>query len=102
MEENLKKTFGTINELADNFAEGERKSVKLGMELQKLKSDYYFKRIAKCVIGDLTDTYGVFEKLKPLYDEFGYAKVNRFIIEIADEKDLAEEQEAKEEVKEDE
>ena len=99
MEENLKETIETINEFADSFAKEERKNVKLGMELQKLKDVYNFKRIVKCVKGDLTDTYGVFEKLKPLYDEFGYAKVNRFIIEIDDEIRAEEQKDAKEDEK---
>lgn len=98
MEENLKKTFKSINDFADNFVEikellakEQKKNIKLGMQLQKLKDDYYFKEIAKFLKGNDTDKYNnYFSKLKPLYDEFGYTLVNDLIIEMADEEEKKE------------
>lgn len=103
MEENLKKTFKSINDFADNFAEikellekEQRKNIKLGMKLGKIKNSYSFDKLVSFLKGETTDTYNdYFSTLKPLYDEFGYTLVNKLIIEIGDE-------ETKKEVKENE
>lgn len=62
------------------------KDIELGMEFAKLKDRYNYKKIVDCVKGDLSDTYGVFEILKPLYDKYGYGKINKLILEFEKEK----------------
>lgn len=77
-------------------AERIKKYVKLGMAIQRLKDDFYFKRIVKFLKGDLSEDYCVFKNLKPLYDEFGYKKINQLILEIADEEEKSKEGEKNE------
>lgn len=103
MEENLKKTFKAINEYADYCVElkellekEQRKNIRLGMEIQKLKDSYSWKELVKFLKGkSKNDYHNLFGKLKPLYDEFGYITVNKLIIEIADEEEKVKEQKQK-------
>lgn len=60
------------------------KDIKLGIEIQKLKESYSFKELVKFLKGEETNCYN-FDRLKPLYDVFGYAEVNTTILEVADE-----------------
>ena len=62
--------------------------IKLGRKIENLKGSWRFDKMVKFLKGenDINDTYNdYFTKLKPLYDEFGYDKVNNLIFEIADE-----------------
>ena len=96
MEDNLKKTFKSINDFADNFVEikealkkEQEKNIKFGMELQKLKSDnYYFPKLVAFLKGENVESYNnYFSMVKPLYDKYGYQIVNEWIIKIADEEE---------------
>lgn len=55
--------------------------IKLGMDLQKLKEKWAYKEILSFIKGE-TDSCLSFYELKPLYDEYGYYKVNQAIIEL--------------------
>ena len=63
------------------------KDIKLGMEVKKVQSTYEFRmdKIKKVLNNDYSDSYGVLEILKPLWDEFGYKKVNTLLKEIIEE-----------------
>ena len=58
------------------------KDVKLGMEMEKLKNNYYFDSLVEFLKGEKNDCYA-FVNLKPLYDEYGYKEVNDLILEVA-------------------
>ncbi len=61
----------------------EMKDVRLGMEISTLKDSYYYSDVIAFLKGTATgneDMY--FGKLKPLYDEYGYEKVNRILLDL--------------------
>ena len=53
----------------------------LGMELNKLSQGYQFKDVVKFLKGDAESCLS-FDCLKPLYDRYGYDKVNSCILEL--------------------
>lgn len=59
--------------------------IKLGMELEKLKHDYRYEQIANFLKGK-SESCMYLDRVKPLYDEYGYELVNRTILDIEREK----------------
>ena len=69
-------------ELANQMANFEAKCIRLGMTLEALKREYYYKSLVEFIAGKNKDGGMYLEHLKPLYDEFGYEKVNRILTAI--------------------
>jgi len=75
-----KKNWAT--ELAEVLRKQETENIKLGMEIAELKNQYYYDGLIEFLKGNITASNGMyFEKLKPLYDKYGYEKVNRVLLE---------------------
>ena len=61
----------------------EKNLISLGMEIAKIKQEYWFKDLVKFLKGeDDEETHGnmYFCNLKPLYDKFGYKLVNDILL----------------------
>lgn len=58
------------------------KDIKLGMELSKLQHDYRYDQIVEFLNGE-SNSCMYYDRLKPLYDEFGYEIVNQTIKELS-------------------
>lgn len=72
-----------INQLSNTLNKLEMNGVNLGIEIAKLRNEYYYKRLIKYLQGDVE--YGgsmYLANLKPLYDKYGYDKVNRILLEL--------------------
>ena len=63
-------------------AERERTLIKFGMELAKIKQEYWFKDLMKFLKGEDEEHHGdmYFCNLKPLYDRYGYDRVNNILM----------------------
>ena len=57
------------------------KDIKLGMEIEKLKHDYRYEQIVEFLKGK-SDNCMYLDRVKHLYDEFGYELVNNTILEL--------------------
>ena len=80
MEEKKKSWFEDIKTA---LQDAEMENIRLGIEIGKLKDSYYYTDIIKFLNGTASkgeDIY--FSRLKPIYDEFGYEKVNRILLEL--------------------
>lgn len=80
MEEKKESWLGAI---AKVLSETEAMNIRLGMRIEKLVNSYYCAKIIKFLKGDDSDNGSMyFHELKPLYDEFGYEKVNRILLAL--------------------
>lgn len=78
--ENKEEFFNAIKEAV---SEEEKTNIALGIELGDIKREYFYEELMKFLKGDTTGTGSIyFVKLKPLYDKFGYEKVNRHLLAI--------------------
>ena len=69
--------------------ETERKNIRLGMALAVVINSYYWGDLLAYLKGDDEHNGSMyFCNLKPLYDEYGYEKVNKALLEIDKEKRL--------------
>lgn len=69
--------------IAKVLSKAEMDNVKLGIEIGKLKQSYYYADIIALLKGTSKvgeDIY--FGRMKPLYDKYGYEKVNRILLAI--------------------
>ena len=90
----MQKTWEAVVEAV---ADAETQNVKLGIGIGELKTKYFYKDLILFLKGDNSKNGNIyFDRLKPLYDKFGYEKVNRILLA------LEEKEEEKEEVKEEE
>ena len=65
----------------------ERKNIRLGMAIAAVINSYYAKDLIAYLKGDDEHNGSMyFCNLKPLYDEYGYEKVNKALLEIDKEK----------------
>jgi hypothetical protein len=65
----------------------EQENISLGMEIEKLRNGYFYGKIIKFLKGDDSENGSMyFHELKPLYDKYGYEKVNRVLLAFEDEK----------------
>lgn len=79
-DEIIKKSFES---LFASISNAEKKSVCLGIEIEKLRQEFFYKYLIRFLQGkDTPDGAIYFEKLKPLYDRFGYEKINRILLEL--------------------
>lgn len=69
------------DELAKTLKEIETVNIRLGMEIQSLKDRFYYKHLLGFLSGKTKDGGMYLEYLKPLYDKYGYEKVNRVLLE---------------------
>ena len=79
--EEKKQSF--VEELKTIVLEAEMQNVQLGIEIGALKNTYYYPDIIALLKGTTQgaeDMY--FGKLKPLYDKYGYEKVNRILLAL--------------------
>lgn len=84
MEEN--KTFKDA--LQEVFEKVEAENIRLGMEIGRLQNEYYYNDLVAFLQGNSESKGGMyFEKIKPLYDRYGYEKVNRIILTLEKAKD---------------
>ena len=65
------------------FAQAEKDNIYLGIEIAALRNAYYYKALLAFLKGDDEQQGSMyFCNLKPLYDKYGYEKVNKVILEI--------------------
>lgn len=70
-------------QLADTLTKLEMNGVRLGIEIAKIKNEYYYENLIKYLQGDDKDSGSLYlSKLKPLYDKYGYEKVNRLLLTL--------------------
>lgn len=69
------------NKLQDDELSGD---LRLGLKIGQLKNNYSFKDIYN-FIAEKTKECLYFSDIKPLYDEFGYSKVNDVILAVGNE-----------------
>lgn len=76
--ENSKKLKDLLTEA---FNSTEADNICLGMEIAELKRAYYYGSLLEFLKGG--ESGGMyFENMKPLYDKYGYEKVNRIILSL--------------------
>jgi hypothetical protein len=73
-------------QLAEILTKTETENICLGMEIAELKKSYYYDELIKFLKGGTGNGNLYFEKLKPLYDKYGYEKVNRILLSLEEEK----------------
>lgn len=75
-------------QLADILTKTETENIHLGMDIAELKKEYFYNKLIAFLKGDNTDCGCLyFEKLKPLYDRYGYEKVNRILLSLEESKE---------------
>jgi hypothetical protein len=57
------------------------KNIALGLDIAQLKDSYAYKDIVDFITGKTT-TCMYFDRLKPLYDKYGYELINNTILEL--------------------
>ena len=78
MEEKKENWLGAITKVV---SEAEATNIRLGMRIERLVDSYFYGKLIKFLKGDDSDSGSMyFAELKPLYDEFGYEKVNRVLL----------------------
>ena len=65
--------------LSKVLSEAEKENIALGMDIQKLKQNYYYKEIIAFLKGEKVNCFD-FCAVKPLYDKYGYEKVNKHLL----------------------
>lgn len=82
----------TWQSVAQSLTEAEHQNIKLGIAIGELKNKYFYKAIILFLKGDNSENGNIyFEKLKPLYDKFGYEKVNRILLALEEKEEVKEE-----------
>ena len=77
--ETKKETW--VDAIAKVLSEAEATNIRLGMKLERFVNSYFYGKIIKFLKGDDSENGSMyFAELKPLYDEFGYEKVNRILL----------------------
>ena len=81
MEEKKEKTWAeAIGEL---LSKTETENINLGMEIEKIRNSFFYKKVIKFLKGDDSDNGSMyFCELKPIYDKYGYEKVNRILLAL--------------------
>ena len=75
-------------EITKVFNKVELENIRLGMEIASITQEYYYPKLIAFLKGDTTDCGSMyFEKLKPLYDKYGYERVNRILIALEEAKE---------------
>ena len=70
-------------EIANALISEETKNVRLGIKIAKIKQEYYYADLIKFLKGDDSDHGSMyFANLKPLFDEHGYEKIKRILLEL--------------------
>lgn len=70
-------------QLADTLTKLEMNGIHLGIEIAKIKNEYYYAILIKYLQGDDKDSGSLYlSNLKPLYDKYGYDKVNRILLKL--------------------
>lgn len=84
MEEKKEKSI--VEVIKETWESEHIKHIRLGMAIAKLRDAYYYKDLIAFLKGN-DETHGsmYFYLLKPLYDEYGYKKVNDILIELDSE-----------------
>jgi hypothetical protein len=79
--EEKKKSWA--EQVKDTVYEMEMQAVQLGIEIGALKNTYYYHDIIAVLKGTAQKSEDMyFGKLKPLYDKYGYEKVNRILLAL--------------------
>lgn len=72
-----------VEQVNDAVYEMEMRAVQLGIEIGALKNAYYYPDIIAVLKGTAQKSEDMyFGKLKPLYDKYGYEKVNRILLAL--------------------
>lgn len=91
MEEKKKTWAGAI---AKVLSENEMGNINLGMAIEKFRNSYFYGKVIKFLKGDDSENGSMyFCEMKPLYDKYGYEKVNRILLALEEEKQGANENE---------
>lgn len=81
-----KKTIKDV--LQETFEKVEADNVRLGMGIAEIKSKYFYSDLIAYLKGDDEKCgHMYFHELKPLYDQYGYEKVNRILLALEEAKD---------------
>ena len=65
----------------------EQTNIELGIAIGELKKEYYYNDLIEFLKGnDEAKGHIYFDKLKPLYDKYGYEKVNRILLSLEEPK----------------
>lgn len=64
----------------------EERYARFGMAIAEITKEYWFSKVVRFIAGEDTQGGMYLEHLKPLYDKYGYTKVNNFLIKIYKEK----------------
>lgn len=65
----------------------EQTNIELGIAIGELKREYFYNKLISFLKGDDKDNGSMyFERLKPLYDKYGYEKVNRVLLSLEEPK----------------
>ena len=71
-----------LDEMKDVLKEAETKYVQMGIDIAEFRNSLFYKYIIGFLKGEDADEVGRmhFYELKPLYDKYGYEKVNRILL----------------------
>lgn len=73
-------------ELKESLKDIVMDNIHLGIEIQKLKGEYFYDKLIAYLRGDNSGTGSMYlYNLKPLYDKYGYEKVNSVLLKLEDE-----------------
>lgn len=88
--ENKKTTWAEILDACKKTIEQntEQANIELGIEIGELKRSYFYDGLIKFLKGEDDGAFSGmdFYKLKPLYDKYGYEKVNRILLSLEEAK----------------
>ena len=74
--------------LTQVLTEVETNNVRLGMDVATLRGQYFYSDLIAYLKGDDGNKGHIyFHELKPLYDKYGYEKVNRILLTLEEAKD---------------
>ena len=81
-----------VKKIMSRFGKDVAEYVVLGMEIAEIKQAYYYDSLIKFLNGDDSKNGSMyFAKLKPLYDRYGYEKVNIVLLNLEEEKEQSHE-----------
>ena len=75
-------TYMEYSDIKTEEIEKERKLINLGMELAKIKQEFWYSEVVKFLKGQDEEHHGemYFSNLKPLYDKYGYELINTILM----------------------
>jgi hypothetical protein len=79
----MNEKLNLLGACANAVSEAEKDNIRLGMDIAKVKSSYYYEDLMTFLKGDDEHNGSMyFVNLKPLFDKYGYEKVLRYLLEL--------------------